>query len=125
MGMVSRLAKKKAKAEARAEADRLVEESYEKLCRKMDGLWMYTLHVTFGFGKKRLERLYWAMIDNYIKITKKYNGMCDEDDMEWFAMEKHLQYIGVDLKALQAEADKRYPKGARAEVKEEHNNAEN
>ena len=51
MGMVSRFAKKKAKKEAKAEAARLLEEANDAYCRKMDGLWLYTLHTVFGFGK--------------------------------------------------------------------------
>lgn len=73
--------RKKAKLEAKAEADRLVEEANEALCRKMDGLWLYTMHVTFGFGKKRLLRLYWAMIENFHKVMRRYNPMVDKDDM--------------------------------------------
>lgn len=125
MGMVSRFAKKKAKKEAKAEAARLLEEANDAYCRKMDGLWLYTLHTVFGFGKDRLTRLYWAMIENYIKITAKYNGMLDDDDMEWYAMERHLKDIGFDLKEMQAEADRRYPEGAKAVVRKERNNAEN
>lgn len=125
MGMVSRLAKKKAKKEAKAEAARLLEEANDAYCRKMDGLWLYTLYKTCGFKKKKLESIYWAAIENYIKITAKYNGMLDDDDMEWYAMEKHLKDIGVDLKELQAEADRRYPEGAKAVVRKERNNAEN
>ncbi len=125
MGMVSRLAKKKAKKEAKKEAARLWEEANDEACRKMDGLWLYTLRVTCGYGKKKLTDIYWAAIENYIKITAKYNGMLDDDDMEWYAMEHHLKSIGIDLKELQAEADRRYPEGARAVVREENNNAEN
>lgn len=111
MGMVSRLARKKAKLEAKEEADRLVEQANELLCRKMDGLWLYVLHEKFGFGKKRLERLYWAMIEEYIKVMRKYRY--ENDDSHWYAMEKHLREdVKVDVKALQAEADRRYPDGA-------------
>ena len=117
MGLTAKWQRKKAKLEAKAEADLLVEQANEALCRKMDGLWLYTMHVTFGFGKKRLTRLYWAMIDNYIKVMKRYNSMCDEDDMQWFAMEWHLKEVGIDLKQLQEEAERRYPQGAAAEVK--------
>lgn len=125
MGMVSRFAKKKAKEEAKAEAARLLEEVRDEFFRKMEGLWLYTLHDKRGYGKKKLEQTYWDVIETYIKITAKYNGMLDDDDMEWFAMEKHLRDIGVDLKELQAEADRRYPEGAKAVVRKERNNAEN
>lgn len=116
MGLAAKYQRRKAKAEARAEADRLVEEANELLCRKMDGLWLYTMHVTFGFGKKRLLRLYWAMIENYHRLLARYNRMCDDDDMQWFIMERHLREIGIDLKELQVEADKRYPSGVNAAV---------
>ncbi len=117
MSLTKKLERKRRLKEAKAIADQMTYDANELLCRKMDGLWLYTLHVVFGFGKERCERLYWAMIDNYIKITAKYNGSLDDDDMEWYAMEKALLDIGIDLKALQAEADKRYPNGAKAEVR--------
>lgn len=120
MGLTAKWQRRKAKMEAVAEADRLVEQANEAFCRKMDGLWLYTMHITFGFGKKRLLQLYWAMIENYKKIMQRYNRMCDDDDMQWFVMEQHLKDIGVDLKELQAEADKRYPYGVNAEVKKEN-----
>ena len=119
MGLVSKLQRKKAKLEAKAEADRLVEEANELLCRKMDGLWLYTMHVTFGFGKKRLTRLYWAMIENYEKVIKRYNRMCDNDDVEWFVMNKRLKEIGIDVKELQDEAVRRYPDGVMEAVRKE------
>lgn len=120
MGLTAKLQRKRAKAEAKAEADRLVYESNEELCRKMDGLWLYTLHEEFGFGHKRLNRLYWAMIENYRKVMLRYNRMADNDDTEWYAMEKHLRDIGIDLKKLQAEADKLYPEGVGAAVRKEY-----
>ena len=119
MGLVSKLQRKKAKLEAKAEADRLVEEANALLCRKMDGLWLYTMHVTFGFGKKRLTRLYWAMIENYEKVIKRYNRMCDDDDVEWFVMNKRLKEIGIDVKELQDEAVRRYPDGVMEAVRKE------
>ena len=119
MGLTSRWRKKQAKREAKAEADRLVEEANELLCRKMDGLWLYTMHVTFGFGKKRLTRLYWAMIENFEKVIKRYNRMCDDDDVEWFVMNKRLKEIGIDVKELQDEAVRRYPDGVIESVRKE------
>lgn len=119
MGLVSKLQRKKAKAEAKAEADRLVEEANALLCRKMDGLWLYTMHVTFGFGKKRLTRLYWAMIENFEKVIKRYNRMCDDDDVEWFVINKRLKEIGIDVKELQDEAVRRYPDEVMEAVRKE------
>ena len=119
MGLTSRWRKKQAMREAQAEADRMVEEANALLCRKMDAIWLYALHVTFGFGKVRLTRLYWAMIDIFEKIIRRYNRMCDEDDTEWYIIDKRLKEIGIDVKELQDEAVRRYPDGVMAKVKEE------
>ena len=118
MSLTDKLRKKKARLEAKAEADRLVEEANDLLCQKMDALWLYTMHVTFGFGKKRLTRLYWAMIDNFEKVIKRYNRMCDNDDVEWFVINKRLKEIGIDVKELQEEAVRRYPNGVKVAIKE-------
>ena len=118
MSLTNRWRKKKAKLEARAEADRIVEDANDFLCQKMDALWLYTMHITFGFGKKRLLRLYWAMIDNFEKVIKRYNRMCDNDDVEWFVINKRLKEIGIDVKELQEEAVRRYPNGVKVAVKE-------
>ena len=119
MGLVSKLQRKRAKLEAKAEADRMVEEANALLCRKMDALWLYTMHVTFGFGKVRLTRLYWAMIENFEKLIKRYNKMCDDDDTEWYAIDKKLREIGIDVKELQDEAVRRYPDGVMEAVRKE------
>ena len=118
MGLVSKLQRKKAKLEAQAEADRMVEEANALFCRKMDALWLYTMHVTFGFGKKRLLRLYWAMIDVFYKLIKRYNRMCDDDDTEWYIIDKRLKEIGIDVKELQDEAERRYPNGVKIKAKD-------
>lgn len=119
MSLTSRWRKKQARREAQAEADRMVEEANALLCRKMDALWLYTMHVTFGFGKKRLLRLYWAMIDVFYKLIKRYNRMCDDDDTEWYVIDKRLKEIGIDVKELQDEAVRRYPNGVMEAVREE------
>ena len=119
MGMTSRWQKKKARREAKAIADQMTYEANAEFCRKMDGLWLYALHRVFGFGKQRAERLYFAMVEEYINITKRYNGTLDDDDMEWYAIERYLLDHGIDIKALQDEADRRYPNGAKAEVKKD------
>lgn len=117
MSLIRKLEKKRRLQEAKDIAHQMTYDANELLCRKMDGLWLYTLHEELGIGKKRGTRLYWAMIENYIKITAKFNGGLDDDDMEWYAMERKLLDCGIDLKELQAEADRRYPKGAKAEVR--------
>lgn len=117
MGLTAKLQRKRKLQEAKAIADQMTYEANELLCRKMDGLWLYTMHVMFGFGKKRLLRLYWAMIENYKKVMQRYNSMCDDDDMQWYVIERRLKEIGIDLKELQAEADAKYPNGVIADVK--------
>lgn len=111
MKLTDKLARKKARQEAKAEADRLVLEANYDLCRKMDLLWLYVLHEVCGFGKVRLLRVYWKMIEVYIQVMRKFRY--GNDDSHWYAMEKHLrEYVGVDVRALQDEADRRYPDGA-------------
>lgn len=117
MSLIRKLEKKRRMQEAKDIAHQVAYEANAEFCRKMDGLWLYALHRVFGFGKQRAERLYWAMVDEYIKVTAKYSGALDDDDMEWYAIERYLLDHGIDVKALQEEAERRYPNGARAEVR--------
>lgn len=110
MGLVSKMRRKKAIQEAEAEADALVAQAWSKFCLKADIAMLYTLRVTFGFGKERLERFYWALIENTLHMRSDYR--CDPgDDYHYFGMKNELRCAGVDVDELQKEADRRYPVG--------------
>lgn len=64
----------------------------------IDTMILWTLHVELGFGKKRLERFYHAVIRNYREMCKTF-----EMDNPYPA-ECKLKEIGVDMDELRKES---------------------
>lgn len=79
------------------EINRHIVEQEDKFIQQIDAMILYTLHVELGFGKKRLERFYRAIIRNYKDLCKRY----EMDDA--FPAECILRDIGVDLDKLRKE----------------------
>ena len=120
MGMVSRLRAKKARAEAKQEADRLVAQSYDEFFIEVETVFLYGLRKATEaggdpFGATRLKRAYWTMIEEYKRMMNKFQY--GKDDSHYFAMQQELKTIGIDVAELQAEAERRYPNGVQREVK--------
>ena len=120
MGMVSRLRAKKARAEAKQEADRLVAQSYDEFFIEVETVFLYGIRKATeasgdAFGAARLKRVYWTMIEEYKRMMNKFQY--GKDDSHYFAMQQELKSIGIDVAELQAEAERRYPNGVQREVK--------
>ena len=91
------------KAEADKEAKNLVLQEWDKFCKKADISILYTLHEDFGFGKERLERFYRGWIRRHSAMVDNYQ--CEGDDSHYWVMEARLKAIGVDVDALENEAE--------------------
>jgi hypothetical protein len=80
------------------EINRQTLEQKDEFMKDIDAMILYTLHAELGFGKKRLERFYKAVIRNYKDMCAFY----ETDDT--YPAEYKLREIGVDLRELRAEA---------------------
>lgn len=76
-------------------------EINEGYYRAMDIIALYTLYVSFGFGKKRLRQFFDEFRKQYEHL-KDYYQM--PDDVEWLAEHK-LKEIGVDIDEWYKEID--------------------
>lgn len=124
MGLVSKWQKKKAKQagldEAKATADKIISEAYDDYFKQIETVWLYGIRQATkqsgdAFGKERLERIYWTAIAEYQRMINRYQY--GDDDTHYFVMEQELKDIGIDIKALQEEAEQRYPNGVKREHK--------
>jgi hypothetical protein len=79
------------------EINRQIVSQEDKFIQKIDAMILWTLRVELGFGKKRLERFYKAVIRNYKELCKFYEM---EDT---YPAEYKLREIGVDLDKLRKE----------------------
>ena len=100
--------KRQAKLQAEQETDEMVAQAWAKFCLKADLIMLYTLRKTFGYGKTRLERYYWGLIDNQMHMIGRYKSE-KGDNFHYTAMKRELLNAGVDVDALQKEAEERYP----------------
>lgn len=79
------------------EINRQILEQQNKFIEDIDAMILWTLRLELGFGKKRLERFYRAVIRNYKEMCEYYQ-MNDT-----YPAEYHLRQIGVDLDKLRKE----------------------
>lgn len=82
----------------RREINRQLLEQKDEFMKDIDAMILWTFRVELGFGKKRLKRIYRAVIRNYKEMCKIY----ETDDT--YPAEYKLREIGVDLRELRAEA---------------------
>lgn len=75
------------------EIRRQIIEMDRKHSDDLDAMVLYTLHVKFGFGKKRLREFYDAMSEEHNNLIKHYEM---PDDFSWLCKRK-LKDIGVDI----------------------------
>ena len=79
------------------EINRQILEQQEKFLQDIDVMVLWTLRKELGFGKKRLERFYKAVLRNYKELCKVY----EMDDV--YPAEYKLREIGVDIDKLRNE----------------------
>lgn len=118
--MVSKWRKRQVEAKQKANAERIFSEVFDEIFAYSDVLWLYTVRKATEengdpYGAVRLIRLYWKGIKEFKRMVERYQY--GNDDTHYFMMEQELKEIGVDVKALQAEAEIRYPNGVKREKK--------
>lgn len=69
----------------------------------LDAVVLYTLHETFGFGKKNLRKFWEHMYQNYESLTKMYEM---PDDFPFICSEQ-LKKIGIDVHEWNEEFEKK------------------
>jgi hypothetical protein len=86
-------------AAMKKEIRRQIAEQEDKYIKGIDTMFLWALHVEFGFGKKRLERAYKAIGREYEQMRKFF-----ETD-EVFPAEYKLKEIGIDMEKLRNEVE--------------------
>lgn len=84
-------------AAAKKEINRQIVEQKEKFMKGVDAQILWTAHTLLGFGKKRLERLYRAIIRDYIEACEFF------ETTDTFPAELKLEKLGVNLEELRKE----------------------
>ena len=118
--MVSKWRKRQVEAKQKENAERIFSEVFDEIFAYNEVLWLYGIRKASEengdpFGKVRLERIYWTIIKEFKRMVERYQY--GNDDTHYFVMERELKELGVDVKALQAEAERRYPNGVKREKK--------
>lgn len=67
----------------------------------MDAAVLWSLHETFGFGKKRLRRFYEAFTVQHEALRDHYK--LDDDTNTWICRHLLKEKVGVDLEAWEKE----------------------
>ena len=103
---------KRLEAEARQQVQKIEGDEIRRLARKetkkammqmeedygseFDAIVLYTLHRSFGFGKKRLTRFQTAYFDAKNHMKETYDLDEKQGDYGWFC-KRELKKIGVDV----------------------------
>ena len=100
MKAVERFTKSQAKR-LKQEIRSQVAKENERYERSFDVFLMYILHRSFGFGQKRLEKVYRDMVRYRDELKRQYmaDGDTQSDDYI-FAMERDLKESGVDVDSI-------------------------
>ena len=72
----------------------------------VDAAVMWTLHKTFGFGKKRLRRFYEALADIHTGLRQRYE--LDDDGNMWLYRQMLQDETGVDVAEWEKEIEKQH-----------------
>lgn len=64
---------------------------------------LFTLHTEFGFGAERCRRFYLKMIEAHKEMRDRFQS--GNDESHYWVMEKWLKDDGIDVAALQREAE--------------------
>lgn len=118
--MVSKWRKRQAEEESRRNAEKLFYEIFDEVFLYNETLWIYgfrkaTEESGDPYGAERMERAYWTVLKEYKRMVERYQY--GTDDSHYFAMQQELLAKGIDVKAWQEEAERRYPNGVKRETK--------
>jgi len=86
-----------ARVEMEAEITRQILAQEERFRLDMDASVLWTLHVRFGFGPKRLKEFYKAFVEEYHNMRERF----EMDDS--YPERYKLKQIGVDVEELMNE----------------------
>ena len=84
------------------EINRQILEHDEKFSKDFDSMVLWTLHVCFGFGKKRLKRFWDIFLSEHKRLREYYE--LDPGDDGWLYRYK-LKDIGVDVESWYEESE--------------------
>lgn len=96
-------AKKRATAAAIHEINQQIIEADKKYSLDVDAMVLWALHIHLGFGKKRLENFYIAMMEEHISMRKRY-----EMDDTYPERLKLKELCGVDVEELNRKFEERW-----------------
>jgi hypothetical protein len=117
--MKASYSKKYAIAQVRADAKKMAEEEakarrkemHKRILDEIDkyndlqtAAFLYAVHVAYGFGKKRLHRLYSTMAVEVKKIREQYER--DDETAFAIALQRLHTECGLDVRELIQEFDK-------------------
>lgn len=94
------------KQQKKAMDDKIKQLSSEitlKIGNNIDASALWTLHRTFGYGKKRLRRFFLAFVEERKKLAEYYEMEYQEE----YLCKVKLKEIGVDVEAWNRELDRK------------------
>lgn len=77
------------------EINRQIVENNKKYEKDFDAMVLWTLHVYFGFGKKRLKRFWNGFIKEHQRLHEYYQ--LPQEDNGWLYKYKVKEHLGIDL----------------------------
>lgn len=108
--MKVRVAPKLTNSEVKAihnELRRQCVEQVEQYEAELDVVVLYALNITFGFGKKRLQRFYDSMFDLRREMKERY-ATGEDENIGDFAMLVKLREKGIDVLKMYSEAQDKH-----------------
>jgi hypothetical protein len=82
--------------EAAEQAMKFVESRYMDI----DSIFCYSMHELYGFGQKRLKRLYLKMQEYRNEMLKHYDPNNEDPDISEYVMRRRLSECGIDMKDI-------------------------
>ena len=82
----------------------MVADILDKCELDYDTMLAYILCFEFGFGEKRLKKLFNLIVSERAQMKKFY---CDspDDDTHYYAMREHLKRRGINVEAIKKEVE--------------------
>lgn len=85
---------------AAKEARQAILEADDKYLSDLDAIILWSVHVVFGAGERRLRRFWLRFGEEHERLHKRYELGDGVEDYAWICRE-HLKAIGVDIEAWQ------------------------
>lgn len=85
----------------------------EKNCDELDAMILWYLHEEFGFGEKRLKKVYFGLADAVNGLVDRYQ--MDDGDQAWLCTKKLKDY-GIDISKWKNERDQASEKTCKGSI---------